>query len=98
MSKPYVAGGAYINRMSDYCRGCRYEPSRRVDGTDDLGLPRLACPVTTLYWNFIAKHRAALANNPRTSMMVKNLDRIDATERTAIAAQARRTLEGLDTL
>jgi deoxyribodipyrimidine photolyase-related protein len=98
VSKPYVASGAYINRMSDYCRGCRYETSRRVDGTDDLGEPRLACPVTTLYWNFVAKHRDALANNPRTRMMVSNLDRIGAAERAAIARQAEKMLDDLDAL
>ena len=97
-SKPYIASGAYINRMSNYCRGCRYETSRRVDGVDELGRPRLACPVTTLYWNFVAKHYDALAHNPRTMMMVKNFERIGPEERDAIAAQAARTLERIDTL
>ena len=97
-SKPYIASGVYIDRMSNYCRGCRYEPSRRVDGVDALGESRLACPVTTLYWNFIARHYDALAGNPRTMMMVKNFDRIGAGERAAIAAQAARTLDGIDAL
>ncbi len=97
-SKPYIASGAYIDRMSNYCRGCRYEPSRRVDGVDDLGTARLACPVTTLYWHFVARHHAALAGNPRTMMMAKNLDRLGTDERAAIAAQAARTLDGIDAL
>jgi deoxyribodipyrimidine photolyase-related protein len=59
---------------------------------------KLACPVTTLYWNFIAKHYDALAGNPRTVMMVKNFDRIGAEERAAIAEQAVRTLERIDDL
>ena len=44
-TKPYVSGGAYINRMSDYCGGCRYDPRKRVG--DD------ACPFTAGYWAFL---------------------------------------------
>ena len=97
-SKPYIASGAYIDRMSNYCKGCRYEPTRRVDGVDASGKARLACPVTTLFWHFIARHRDALAHNPRTSMMVKNLERIDPAERAAITLQATKTLDGIDAL
>ena len=97
-SKPYIASGAYIDRMSDYCRGCRYEPTRRVDGVETSGVERLACPVTTLYWNFIAHHRDGLAANPRSRMMVANFDRIGTAEREAIAAQAALTLERIDDL
>ena len=97
-SKPYIASGAYINRMSNYCRGCRYETSRRVDGVDKQGLPQRACPVTTLYWNFVARHYEALATNPRTMMMVKNFDRIGTDERAAIARQAATMLDDLDAL
>ena len=97
-SKPYIASGVYINRMSNYCKGCRYEPSRRVDGVDELGVERLACPFTTLYWNFIGRHYDTLVRNPRTSMMVRNYDRIGAAERDAIARQAEATLDGIDDL
>jgi len=97
-SKPYIASGAYIDRMSNYCKGCRYETTRRVDIVDDKGIERLACPVTTLYWNFIAKHYDTLAGNARTVMMTKNFDRIGGDERAAIAAQAARTLDGIDAL
>ena len=97
-SKPYIASGVYIDRMSNYCKSCRYEPSRRVDGVDALGNPRLACPFTTLYWNFIGGHYDTLVRNPRTMMMVKNYDRIGGAERDAIAKQAARTLDGLDFL
>lgn len=97
-SKPYVASGAYIDRMSNYCRGCRYETSRRVDAVDADGTKRLACPVTTLYWHFVAKHHDTLSANPRTVMMVKNFDRIGPEERAAVARQAAETLARLDTL
>jgi len=98
VSKPYIASGAYIDRMSNYCRGCRYEPSRRVDAVDALGMERRACPVTTLYWHFIGRHRDALAGNPRTALMVRNYDRIDEAEQKAIALQAHAMLERIDDL
>ncbi len=89
-SKPYVASGAYIQRMSNYCEGCRYEPTAR---TGDR-----ACPVTVLYWNFLDRHETDLAGNPRTALMVKNLVRMSEAERATIRAQATRMLEGLDGL
>jgi len=67
-SKPYVSGGAYINRMSDYCRDCRFDPTKRV-GTD-------ACPLTTLYWDFLDRHRDALRGNARMARQYATLDRL----------------------
>ena len=55
-TKPYVSGGAYIDRMSDYCGDCRYDPRKRTG--DD------ACPFTTLYWDFLARHDERLAGQP----------------------------------
>jgi deoxyribodipyrimidine photolyase-related protein len=89
-SKPYIASGAYIKRMSNYCGGCRYRPDTKTGTT--------ACPFTTLYWHFLDKHERALAANPRTSLMVRNVARLSAEERAAIRAQATKTLENLDTL
>ncbi|RYX97726.1 MAG: cryptochrome/photolyase family protein [Comamonadaceae bacterium] len=89
-SKPYIAGGAYVNRMSDYCKSCRYEPQVRTGES--------ACPMTTLYWNFVASHEESLAGNPRTALMVKNLQRMDAGEQEGIAEGAARMLENLDAL
>ncbi len=71
-SKPYVASGAYINRMSNYCSSCSYDVSRK-SGED-------ACPVNILYWDFLARHRERFANHPRMAMMIRNLDRIPAGE------------------
>jgi deoxyribodipyrimidine photolyase-related protein len=61
-SKPYAAGGNYIDRMSDFCGGCRYDRRKRT-GPD-------ACPFTTLYWDFVARHEERLLRNPRTSRQV----------------------------
>jgi deoxyribodipyrimidine photolyase-related protein len=68
-TKPYAAGGAYINRMSDYCRGCRYDPRTR------LGLN--ACPYTAGYWAFLDRARGRLAGNARLGQALRQLDRLD---------------------
>ncbi|GAB7189352.1 cryptochrome/photolyase family protein [Kineococcus sp. NUM-3379] len=67
-TKPYTTGGAYIDRMSDFCGGCRYDPSVRV-GPD-------ACPYTAGYWAFLHRHRERLAENPRTRQAVRGLERL----------------------
>jgi deoxyribodipyrimidine photolyase-related protein len=87
-SKPYVATGKYLARMGNYCDGCRYRPER-AHGAD-------ACPFTTLYWDFLARHRERFARHPRLALQVRNLDRLSDSERTAIAVRAdelRRTLD-----
>ena len=81
-SKPYAASGKYIDRMSNYCKGCRYAPGKSVGDN--------ACPVTTLYWDFLDRHESLLAANPRTALQVKNLRRLSAGERTAVREQAGR--------
>jgi len=68
-TKPYASGGAYINRMSDYCKGCHFNHSRRT-GED-------ACPFTTLYWDFFARHQVRFARNPRVSRQVQVAMRLD---------------------
>jgi len=79
-SKPYCASGAYIDRMSNACRGCRYDPAVAV-GPD-------ACPFTTLYWDFLARHERRLRGNPRMAMQLKNLARKPAADLRAIRRQA----------
>lgn len=85
-SKPYAATGQYIHRMSNYCQGCRFKPAQR---TGDA-----ACPFTTLYWDFLARHEALLAKNQRMALQVKNLVRIGPAERAAIAARAQAIRSG----
>lgn len=89
-SKPYVASGAYVKRMSNYCSGCRYEPETRT-GPD-------ACPMTTLYWHFLDQHEASFAANPRTALMVKHLQRMGPEEREQVREQAQTMLADLDAL
>ena len=62
-SKPYAAGGAYIDRTSDYCKGCAYDRTKRVG--DD------ACPFTTLYWDFMLRHATRFVKNPRMATQVR---------------------------
>lgn len=79
-SKPYVATGRYIQKMSNYCSGCRYDPAAAVGDS--------ACPFTTLYWDFLLRHREKLLGNPRMALQLRNLARLDATARGKITAQA----------
>ncbi|MFA6044488.1 MAG: cryptochrome/photolyase family protein [Phycisphaerales bacterium] len=79
-TKPYAAGGAYINKMSNYCRGCRYDPAKRVG--DD------ACPFTTMYWDFMRRHRNYLSKNTRTAAILGTLDRFGPAHVQQIAARA----------
>ena len=66
-SKPYIASGKYIDRMSNHCKGCRFDPALEA-GPD-------ACPFTTHYWGYLRRHEAVLAKNPRMGMQLKNLHR-----------------------
>jgi deoxyribodipyrimidine photolyase-related protein len=86
-SKPYCASGAYIDRMSNACRQCRFDP-RKATGPD-------ACPFTTLYWDFLARHAEYLAGNQRMSMQLKNLDRKPAADLRAIRRQAEALRDAL---
>ncbi|MEY3899092.1 MAG: hypothetical protein RI962_247, partial [Pseudomonadota bacterium] len=89
-SKPYVASGAYVSRQSNYCAGCRYDPAQRTGDS--------ACPYTTLYWHFISRHEKALAGNPRTALMAKNLQKLGSEEQAGIAKRAAVLLKNLDAL
>jgi deoxyribodipyrimidine photolyase-related protein len=79
-SKPYVATGSYINRMSPHCKGCRYDPAQRSGDK--------ACPFTTLYWDFLLRHESRLTKNPRMSLQVKNLARLTNEQKQAVVARA----------
>jgi deoxyribodipyrimidine photolyase-related protein len=81
MTKPYAASGRYVDRMSDYCGACRYDPRRRT-GED-------ACPFTTLYWDFLDRNRRRLEGRGRMRIAYRNLDRIEDAELREIRRRGR---------
>jgi (6-4)DNA photolyase len=85
-TKPYASGGAYLNRMSDSCRGCRFDPKQRTG--DD------ACPFTTLYWDFLARHADRFAGNHRMARQLAAMRRLD--DLPAVRERAVRVLRALD--
>jgi deoxyribodipyrimidine photolyase-related protein len=87
-SKPYVASGQYIARMSNYCKGCRYQPEQR-SGPD-------ACPMTVLYWDFLIRQESTLAAHPRTALMVRHVSRMSPQDKASVQQQAEATRKGLD--
>jgi deoxyribodipyrimidine photolyase-related protein len=87
-SKPYISSGAYIDRMSDYCRHCRYDVKQRI-GPD-------ACPFNALYWDFIARHEDKLADNSRMAMPYRNWAKQPPEAQAATRAQAAAFLDHLD--
>ncbi|MEL6722082.1 MAG: cryptochrome/photolyase family protein [Pseudomonadota bacterium] len=86
-SKPYAAGGSYINKMSDYCKKCSYKVKKK-HGPD-------ACPFNYLYWDFLDRNREKLAGNPRMSMMYKTFDRMSEEKQQAIRHDSRHFLSNL---
>jgi deoxyribodipyrimidine photolyase-related protein len=85
-TKPYAAGGNYIDTMSDYCRPCRYDRKQRVG--DD------ACPFTTLYWDFLARHHDLLVKNPRIARQVRASEQLsDLAAVRERAVEVRRRLD-----
>ena len=87
-SKPYAASGKYIDRMSDYCKHCRYSVKKNTG--DD------ACPFNALYWHFLMRQRETLGNNHRLMMPYRNLDRMDADKKRALWDQAEGFLARLE--
>lgn len=89
-SKPYSASGAYVNRMSDYCKDCRYNVKEKH--TDD------ACPFNSLYWHFMHRHRKKFERNPRIGMIYRNFDKMDEAIKKATLARAKKLLKNTEEL
>jgi deoxyribodipyrimidine photolyase-related protein len=85
-TKPYASGGAYINKMSDSCSGCRFDPKQRVG--------EKACPFTTLYWDFLARNESAFASNHRMAQQLAGMRRLSDLD--AVRDHARTVLAALD--
>jgi deoxyribodipyrimidine photolyase-related protein len=79
-SKPYAASANYINKMSDYCAGCRYNPKERIGDT--------ACPFNYFYWHFLSRHQERLKSQGRMGLILKNLEKMSAPELAQIDRQA----------
>jgi deoxyribodipyrimidine photolyase-related protein len=84
-SKPYAASGKYINRMSNYCKSCAYDPN---DMTGDR-----ACPFNALYWDFLVRHEDQFRGNQRMPFVFKTWDQFSDDKKKSIRAQAQRTLK-----
>ena len=85
-TKPYVAGGAYISRMSNYCNSCRFNPKIRVG--DD------ACPFTTLYWHYLNRHKEVFKKNHRMFQQINGIRRLNDLE--ATLERGEEVLEALE--
>jgi deoxyribodipyrimidine photolyase-related protein len=88
-SKPYAASAAYINRMSDYCKSCQYNPREKTGPG--------ACPFNYLYWDFLLRNEGKLKANPRMGLVYKLLDRMTEKEQDRIRNDAATFLESLPT-
>ena len=87
-SKPYAAGGGYINKMSNYCKSCSYSVTKK-SGPD-------ACPFNYLYWDFLERNRNKLGNNHRIGMMYKVYDRMSEEKKEMIKGDSNEFLISLD--
>ena len=85
MTKPYAAGGAYISRMTQFCKSCVYDPKLRSGEN--------ACPFTTLYWDFLDRHKDEFVKNHRMAQQVHGLKRL--TDLPELKVRAQVVLDGL---
>lgn len=86
-SKPYAASGKYIDRMSDYCKGCRFSPKKTTEAD--------ACPFNALYWDFLMRNAEKLSGNPRMALIYKSLNRMTEERQAAFRRRAADLLEAM---
>ncbi|MFA9219324.1 MAG: cryptochrome/photolyase family protein, partial [Sphingomonadaceae bacterium] len=89
-TKPYVSSAAYIDRMSDYCKGCHYNKKLRIG--------EKACPFNALYWDFFARNRETLGGNHRLAMVYRQLQKMDEADVHALQEQAASTRARIEQL
>jgi deoxyribodipyrimidine photolyase-related protein len=89
-TKPYAASGNYVNKMSDYCKSCRYNVKEKVSDN--------ACPLNSLYWHFIDQHYEKFSSNHRMSFPVRSWDKMEPTQKKAIINKATALLNNLENL
>ena len=87
-TKPYAASGNYINKMSDYCKGCAYSPSKKSGEG--------ACPFGPLYWHFMDRHREPLKSNHRIGRIYSTWDRMDDAKKRDYLEHAENFLDSLE--
>ncbi|MBF5059204.1 cryptochrome/photolyase family protein [Candidatus Neptunochlamydia vexilliferae] len=68
-TKPYAASGAYINKMSNYCKNCAYNVKEKNG--------EKACPFNYLYWDFLLRNQTKLSDNRRLQMIYRTLQKMD---------------------
>ena len=89
-TKPYVSSAAYIDRMSDYCKGCHYDKKLREG--------ERACPFNALYWDFHVRHKDKLANNPRIGMVYRQLEKMSGEAVKSLQTQASAVRKNIESL
>lgn len=89
-SKPYAASGSYINRMSDYCKHCKYQVKTATEHD--------SCPFNSLYWHFISRHQDQFQKNPRMAMIYRSYGRMDTEKKLALQKRADYLLEHINEL
>ncbi len=87
-SKPYVSSGAYIDRMSDYCKTCAYKVKEKSG--------EKACPFNLLYWHFLTRHRARFEGNPRMGQMYRVWDKMEDGHKTRVLQDADAFLKRME--
>lgn len=87
-TKPYISSGAYIHRMSDFCKNCYYKVKEKFG--------EKACPFNSLYWNFLITHESKLKKNPRMKLPYLNLERMEKSEKERIQKQAKDFLKNIE--
>ncbi len=86
-TKPYVSGAAYINRMSNFCGHCQYDPKKSIGPG--------SCPFTSLYWTFLERNQERLQGNFRMQMPYNTLSKKKPEELVQLRARAAEAIAHL---